>query len=98
MKLTLTAALLATAFAVPVMAQDTNPPPTQNAPGAAGQSKPGVQGLPGNKSGPSDTGGNGAAPGTQGTSPNPGTAGSDESKVPGLPGNKSGPAQKSPSK
>jgi hypothetical protein len=88
--------VLATAIALPAMAQTTNPPPQQNAPGTAGQSKPGVPGMPGNKSGPSDSRANsGAAAGEQGS--NPGTAGSDESKVPGLPGNKSGPAQKPPS-
>jgi hypothetical protein len=89
-----TTVLLATALSLPAMAQTTNPPTQQNAPGTAGQSKPGVPGLPGNKSGPSDSRANtGAAAGDQGKA-NPGTAGSDESKVPGMPGNKSGPAQK----
>ncbi len=44
----------------------------------------GVQGLPGNKSGPA------AKPGDQ-SNVRP-----DQSNVPGLPGNKSGPAQKPP--
>ena len=72
----------------------------QNQPGTGGTSKPGVQGLPGGKSGPTvkapavkATPPQRAAmpPGTDGQSGN-GTTQQDESKVPGLPGGKSGAA------
>jgi hypothetical protein len=48
----------------------------------------GVQGLPGNKSGPA----------VKPDEHNPTVSGQDQSKVPGLPGNKSGPAPQKPPK
>jgi hypothetical protein len=51
----------------------------------------GVQGLPGNKSGPA------AKPEQNPTGQTSGVS-QDQSKVPGLPGNKSGPAPEKPSK
>jgi hypothetical protein len=48
----------------------------------------GVQGMPGNKSGPA---------GKNSTEQSGGTA-QDQSKVPGMPGNKSGPPAQKPSK
>jgi hypothetical protein len=71
-----------------------------------GTSKPGVPGLPGNKSGPavrapSDAGSSGSS--SAGSMSGSSTSGSpattqqqDVSKVPGLPGNKSGPSTRSP--
>src|SRR5690242_7499569 len=50
----------------------------------------GVQGMPGNKSGPA------ARPGTSGGNQQPGSAVQDTSKIQGMPGNKSGPAAKPP--
>ena len=60
----------------------------ENAPGAAGTSKPGVPGLPGSKSGPTVTPSGKTVPETRTQ-----TSG-DQSGVQGLPGNKSGPAVK----
>lgn len=51
----------------------------------------GVQGMPGNKSGPA------VRSGSNTSNPQTGSAGQDASKVQGMPGNKSGPAVKSPS-
>ena len=60
------------------------------APGHGGESKPGVPGLPGSKSGPTVTPSGTTAPETK-THPS-----GDQSGVQGLPGNKSGPAVKPP--
>jgi hypothetical protein len=103
--LTGTALAALTAFAIPAMAQssnqnsvpENNPSMTNPEPGTGGTSKPGVEGLPGNKSGAatdsdSSSSSEGAASGQSGTAND--AAGSDNSKVQGLPGNKSGPAQK----
>jgi hypothetical protein len=64
----------------------------QTTPGSAGSSNSGagVQGMPGNKSGPAVR--SGSSTSTQQT----GSAGQDASKIQGMPGNKSGPAAKSP--
>jgi hypothetical protein len=82
------------ALALPAWAQGvtTQGQPTRdNPPGTAGTSKPGVPGLPGNKSGPTVTpSGNTASETTARPS-------GDQSGVKGLPGNKSGPAVKPPS-
>jgi curli biogenesis system outer membrane secretion channel CsgG len=74
------------AGALPVYAQSSSgstPAPTAPNSGA------GVQGMPGNKSGP-------AVRTDRSTNQPTGTAGQDASKVPGTPGSKSGPAAKSP--
>ena len=63
-------------------------PTQQNAPGAAGTSKPGVPGLPGSKSGPTVT------PSGNTVSDTKTHSSGDQSGVPGLPGSKSGPAAK----
>ncbi|MDB5394110.1 MAG: hypothetical protein JWM91_1616 [Rhodospirillales bacterium] len=68
---------------------------TQNAPGTGGTSKPGVAGLPGSKSGPTETSSGKTRSDTSNTST---TKHHDESKVPGLPGSKSGPTATSPDK
>jgi hypothetical protein len=87
------------ALVVPALAQTeapkTNSKVEQNEPGTGGQSKAGVQGLPGNKSGPAVEPGAGAESQDTGDDQSP-PAGSDNSKVPGLPGNKSGPSQENP--
>jgi hypothetical protein len=86
------------ALVVPAFAQtDTKPNSTveQNDPGTGGQSKAGVQGLPGNKSGPAVNPSGGMEKQNSG-SDRERPAGSDNSKVPGLPGNKSGPSQENP--
>jgi hypothetical protein len=96
------AALVVPAFAQTDDQTKTNGPTEQNQPGTGGQSKPGVPGLPGNKSGssqdksgaPQDDSSAGAAAGEEGAGS---AAGSDESKVPGLPDNKSGSTDKAPS-
>ena len=77
------------ALASPVWAQGITTqgqPVRQNAPGDAGTSKPGVPGLPGNKSGPTVTPSGTTVPETR-AHPS-----GDQSGVKGLPGNKSGPA------
>ena len=51
----------------------------------------GVQGMPGNKSGPA------VRSGSNTSNQQTGSTGQDASKVQGMPGNKSGPAVKSPS-
>jgi hypothetical protein len=79
------------ALALPAWAQGVTTqgqPTQQNAPGAAGTSKPGVPGLPGSKSGPTVTPSGNTVPETK-THPS-----GDQSGVPGLPGNKSGPAER----
>jgi hypothetical protein len=58
-------------------------------PGTGGVSKPDMPGLPGNKSGPTET-----ASGTKVPEPSQLKQSGDESHVQGLPGNKSGPAVK----
>jgi hypothetical protein len=86
------------ALVVPAFAQtDTKSDSTveQNDPGTGGQSKPGVQGLPGNKSGPAVKPGADMEKQNSGDDQSP-AAGSDNSKVPGLPGNKSGSSQENP--
>ncbi len=69
MKRLMTTSLLIAAMAMPSLAQ-TNAPSTtgklpaaeqQNAPGQGGTSKPGLPGLPGNKSGPADKSSSGSA-------------------------------------
>jgi hypothetical protein len=90
-------ALVASAFAVPSFAQ-TQTNPQQNQAGTGGTSKPGVQGLPGSKSGPTvkssdPTSTQRAANPQTGTGSDQGntaTKNQDESKVPGKPGSKSG--------
>jgi hypothetical protein len=76
-------------LALPAWAQGVTTqgqPTRENAPGAAGTSKPGVPGLPGSKSGPTVTPSGNTVPDTK-THPS-----GDQSGVQGLPGNKSGPA------
>ena len=90
-------ALAASAFAAPSFAQ-TQTSPQQNQAGTGGTSKPGVQGLPGSKSGPTvkssdPTSTQRAANPQTGTGSDQGnttTKNQDESKVPGKPGSKSG--------
>jgi len=90
------------AIVLPAVAQndatENNPTEEQYAPGTGGTSKPGVEGLPGNKSGPAtDQSGASEGAGSEQSGANPDdAAGSDNSKVPGLPGNKSGPAEENP--
>jgi hypothetical protein len=100
------AALAASSLAAPSFAQ-TQTNQQQNQPGSGGVSKPGVQGLPGSKSGPTTGPAAGpkaqAAPSMQRAAKPETESGSDEkgemtknqdqSKVPGKPGNKSGPTQ-----
>lgn len=99
------AALFAGGLATPSLAQ--NQTDQQMAPGTGGTSKPGVQGMPGGKSGatvkPSSKPG---VPEQKAAIPDSGmksnqrtgaptgntTINQDESKVPGMSGNKSGPA------
>jgi hypothetical protein len=78
--------------ALPAWSQTSTSQSTQHAaPGGDGNSKPGVPGLPGNKSGPTVTPSGTTAP-ESGTHPS-----GDQSGVKGLPGNKSGPAVTPPS-
>jgi hypothetical protein len=96
------ASLVAGALISPSQAQ-TQTDQQQNQPGTGGASKPGVQGLPGSKSGPTVKStdptatqraanpGAGAGSNDQTSTP---TKNQDESKVPGLPGSKAGPATK----
>jgi hypothetical protein len=73
--------------ALPVWSQtNTGQSTQQTAPSGDGNSKPGVPGLPGNKSGPIVTPSGTTMPETR-THPS-----GDQSGVKGLPGNKSGPA------
>ena len=94
--------LIVAALALAALA---SPAPAQTSSGAAGQvtvpsgqnSGAGIQGQPGNKSGPpaqapSATTGAGA----QQAPDDPGVRAQDPAKIPGLPGNKSGPAAKPP--
>jgi hypothetical protein len=94
------AALVAGALTSPSFAQTQSN--QQVAPGTGGTSKPGVQGLPGSKSGPAAKSGNAKRPTQRAANPeagqrtggetgNPTTMHQDESKVPGKPGSKSGP-------
>jgi hypothetical protein len=94
------AALVAGALTSPSFAQTQSN--QQVAPGTGGTSKPGVQGLPGSKSGPAAKSGNAKQPTQRAANPeagqrtggktgNPTTMHQDESKVPGKPGSKSGP-------
>jgi hypothetical protein len=93
------AALVAGALTSPSFAQTQSN--QQMAPGTGGTSKPGVQGLPGSKSGPAAKSGNTKRPTQRAANPEAGqrTGGKtgnpamhqDESKVPGKPGSKSGP-------
>src|SRR5689334_18773944 len=81
-------------LALPVWAQGVTTqgqPTRENAPGAAGTSKPGVPGLPGSKSGPTVTPSGNTAPEATRTHPS-----GDQSGVRGLPGSKSGPAATPP--
>jgi hypothetical protein len=95
------AALVAGALTSPSFAQTQSN--QQVAPGTGGTSKPGVQGLPGSKSGPAAKSGNAKQPTQRAANPeagqrtggktgNPTTMHQDESKVPGKPGSKSGPS------
>ena len=82
------------ALALPAWAQGVTTqgqPTQQNAPGAAGTSKPGVPGLPGSKSGPTVAPSGSSAPKVTRNHPS-----GDQSGVQGLPGNKSGPAAQPP--
>ena len=107
--------ILATAFVTasfPASSQTSQVKPglqdqsSKHAPGTGGASKPGTSGLPGSKSGPSETimVGEGAAvrsPGglaTSETNESKITKQQDQSGVQGLPGGKSGPAERPPSK
>jgi hypothetical protein len=93
------AALAASALTSPSFAQTQSG--QQSQPATGGTSMPGVQGLPGGKSGPTvkPSAAMPTAPPQRAAMP-PGTDGQsgnaamqqDESKVPGLPGGKSGPA------
>jgi hypothetical protein len=94
------AALAAGALTSPSFAQTQSS--QQMAPGTGGTSKPGVQGLPGSKSGPAAKSGKAKQPTQRAANPEAGqrtggktgnpTMQQDESKVPGKPGSKSGPA------
>jgi hypothetical protein len=76
---------IALLVALPAYAQNSSgSAPTPTAPNSGA----GVQGMPGNKSGP-------AARSDRNTNQPTGTAGQDASKVPGMPGSKSGPTAKS---
>ena len=87
-KILVTIALL-TAGIVSTSAQTTSGSAGTAAP-TAPNSGAGVQGMPGNKSGPAVRSGNS-------TSNQPtGAATQDASKIPGMPGNKGGPAAKPP--
>jgi hypothetical protein len=82
--------------AVPAAAQTNTPNDTNQVTVPPGNSGAGIQGHPGNKSGPtvkkpSETSGAGTNSGADDNK-----AGQDASKVPGLSGSKSGPAAKSP--
>jgi hypothetical protein len=82
------AAALVVALAVPAWSQTSptqGPSTQQNGPATAGNSHPGVPGLPGNKSGASVTPSGTTAPETGPSHPS-----SDQSGVKGLPGSKSG--------
>jgi hypothetical protein len=92
------ASLIAGALINPSQAQ-TQTNQQQNQPGTGGTSKPGVQGLPGSKSGPTmkstdPTATQRAAKPESSDQTSTPTKNQDESKVPGLPGGKSGPATK----
>jgi hypothetical protein len=91
------AALAASGLSAPSFAQ-TQMNQQQNQPGTGGTSKPGVQGLPGSKSGPTVKS-NDATNTQRAANPQSSTPGADqdsttksqdESKVPGKPGGKSG--------
>jgi hypothetical protein len=87
-RLLIALAALLTAGVLSAAAQSTSGPagsPTAPNSGA------GVQGMPGNKSGPAVR--SDGSTGNQQT----GSAGQDASKIQGMPGNKSGPAAKPPS-
>ena len=84
------AAVAIVALTLPVCAQGVTTEGQavrQNAPGTAGNSKAGVPGLPGSKSGPTVAPSGSTAPEATRSHPS-----GDQSGVQGLPGNKSGPA------
>jgi hypothetical protein len=90
------ASLVAGALIDPSQAQ-TQTDQQQNQPGTGGTSKPGIQGLPGSKSGPTmkstdPTATQRAAKPESSDQAGTPTKNQDESKVQGLPGGKSGPA------
>jgi hypothetical protein len=98
LKIFASAAMLIATLTLPATAQTsgTNPSPQTVAPSTQ-NSGAGVQGMPGNKSGPpakSDAGTTGAA-GNSGA--NPTTRQQDSSGIQGMPGNKSGPPARQPS-
>lgn len=100
--------IVASLAAMVLMASAASAQTEQNSAGTGGTSKPGVQGLPGGKSGatvkgpntttpaPAESSGGTQAPGESKLSPLPAPSANsqDESKVPGIPGSKSGPSSK----
>jgi hypothetical protein len=85
-------ALLIAALPVTAMGQTTSPNSQDRVTPTSPNSGAGIQGQPGNKSGPAAK-----RPGTTGSDVNSGTSTQDTSKIPGKPGGKSGPPARSPS-
>jgi hypothetical protein len=97
MKSLIGAVALAIATVPTAVTAQTRPPGGQMVQPSSPNSGAGIQGQPGNKSGPAERGVNtGAA--TTGVQNNSNPANAPEAaKVPGMPGSKSGPAVRSPS-
>lgn len=87
-------ALLIAALPATAIGQTTSPnsQDRQSVTPTSPNSGAGVQGQPGNKSGPAAK-----RPGTTGSDVNDSTSTQDASKIPGKPGGKSGPPARSPS-
>jgi hypothetical protein len=82
---------------LPVSAQGPPPGGASQATVPPGNSGAGIEGQPGNQSGPAVKGPSSTTGSGSNSTEQQNKAGQDASKVPGLPGNKSGPAVKSPS-